>query len=309
MILKSFQTDVISEEIIETTASFVSRHIVKRVKDSHKGTYGTLLSVTGSRNMPGAAVLSGKAALRSGLGLLKQCAVPESIAPLAAAFPEPVYVPLETDEDGFYTADNAGRLLELSEKAGAVLIGCGLGCTDGTRKLVRKLIEEVRCPLVIDADGLNCIADDPHILGKARNRVIITPHPAEAGRLLGIKTSEIQSDRLKTVHEFTERFPDVITVLKGTGTLTAYRNEVFLNTTGNPGMSTGGSGDVLAGITASFAAQNNDEQAAGALAASAVWIHGRAGDAAAERLSEYSMLPEDIISELGGVFKEVLTCS
>ena len=110
--MKKTDNDVISKEITETTASFVSGHIVKRVKDSHKGTYGTLVSVTGSRSMPGAAVLSGKAALRSGLGLLKQCAVPESIAPLAAAFPEPVYVPVRTDEDGFYTADNAGRLLD-----------------------------------------------------------------------------------------------------------------------------------------------------------------------------------------------------
>ena len=172
--MKKSDNDVISEEITETTASFVSEHIVKRVTDSHKGTYGTLVSVTGSRNMPGAAVLSAKAALRSGLGLLKQCAVQESIAPLAAAFPEPVYVPVRTDEDGFYTADNAGRLLEISEKAGAMLIGCGLGCTGGTKALVKKLIEEADCPLVVDADGLNCIADEPEILNQARYQVIIT---------------------------------------------------------------------------------------------------------------------------------------
>ena len=288
-----------------TDADFVKSHLVRRSKDSHKGTYGTLLSVTGCRNMPGAAVLSGKAALRSGLGLLKQCAVPEYIGTMAASFPEPVYIPVKCDKDGYYTEENAEMLIAASEKSDAVLIGCGLGCTESTRALVRRLIPAVKCPLVIDADGLNCIADDPEILCRASHQVIITPHPAEAGRLAGCSTKEIQSDRMKTVSRFTERFPEVITVLKGAGTLTASGNRVFENPTGNPGMSTGGSGDVLAGIAASFAAQNRGAASLFDLAVSAVWIHGRAGDLAAEHLSEFSMLPEDIISFLGMVFREL----
>ena len=293
------------KDITVTDAEYVRQNLVRRTHDSHKGTYGTLISVTGCRNMPGAAVLSGKAALRSGLGLLKQCAVPENIGTMAASFPEPVYMPLKCDNDGYYTADNAEMLIAASENAGAMLIGCGLGCTDSTKALVRKLIPKVKCPLVIDADGLNCIADDPDVLNRASQPVIITPHPAEAGRLAGCSTKEIQSDRLEAVRRFTERFPEVVTVLKGAGTLTAYKNSVFENPTGNPGMSTGGSGDVLAGIAASFAAQNRCGTSLLGTAVSAVWIHGRAGDIAAERLSEYSMLPEDIISSLGLVFKEL----
>lgn len=294
------------EFVIKTAgAEYVKQHIVRRTHDSHKGTYGTLLSITGSRNMPGAAVLSGKAALRSGLGLLKQCAVPEYIGTMAASFPEPVYIPVKCDKDGFYSEDNAEMLVSASEKADAVLIGCGLGCTEGTKALVRRLIPALRCPLVIDADGLNCIADDPDILCRASGQVIITPHPAEAGRLAGLSTKEIQSDRTGAVRIFTERFPEVVTVLKGAGTLTAYKNSVFENPTGNPGMSTGGSGDVLAGIAASLAAQNRGAESLLGSAVSAVWIHGRAGDIAAGRLSEYSMLPEDIISSLGMVFKEL----
>ncbi|WP_049963015.1 NAD(P)H-hydrate dehydratase [Ruminococcus sp. HUN007] len=289
-----------------TDREFVKRHLVRRSTDSHKGTYGTLLSVTGCRNMPGAAVLSGKAALRSGLGLLRQCAVPAYIGTMAAAFPEPVYIPVKCDKDGYYTEENAEMLIAASEKSDAVLIGCGLGCTDSTKALVRRLIPAVKCPIVIDADGLNCIADDPDILCRASHQVIITPHPAEAGRLAGCSTKEIQSDRMKTVRRFTERFPEVITVLKGAGTLTAAGNSVFENPTGNPGMSTGGSGDVLAGIAASFAAQNRGSGSLFDLTVSAVWIHGRAGDLAAEHLSEFSMLPEDIISSLGMVFRELV---
>ena len=293
------------KEITVTDAEYVKRHLVRRTRDSHKGTYGTLISVTGCRNMPGAAILSGKAALRSGLGLLKQCAVPEYIGTMAASFPEPVYLPLKCDEDGYYTEDNAEMLISASEKADAMLIGCGLGCTDSTKALVRAIIPAVKCSLVVDADGLNCIADDPDILNRASHPVIITPHPAEAGRLAGCSTKEIQSDREETVRRFTERFPEVVTVLKGAGTLTAYKNSIFENPTGNTGMSTGGSGDVLAGIAASFAAQNHDAASVFSSVVSAVWIHGRAGDIAAERLSEYSMLPEDIISSLGMVFKEL----
>lgn len=288
--------------INETDKEFARQNIIKRKADSHKGTYGTLVSVTGSRNMPGAAILSGKAALRSGLGLLKQCTVPENTAAFAAAFPEPVYVPLKTDEDGFYSADNADSILNLTEKAGTLLIGCGLGTSKDTAELVKRLIREAECRIVLDADGLNCIADCPEILNESRNEIIITPHPAEAARLLGVNTAEIQRDRLKSALEFAERFPHTVTVLKGAGTVIAYGNEVYVNPTGNPGMSTGGSGDVLAGIIASLVSQGVESHKA---AVTGAWIHGAAGDRAAAKLTRYSMLPSDIISELPAVFAEL----
>ncbi len=286
----------------ETEKSFVRASIPVRRPASHKGTYGTLMCVTGSRNMPGAAVLSGRAALRTGLGLLKQCAPPENIAALAAAFPEPVYWGVETGEDGFYLPENADDLIRASEKSGAVLIGCGLGCTDKTKELVTKLLSGVKCTVVLDADGLNCIADTPDILNRISVPVIITPHPAEAARLLGISTAEIQRDRLGSIMKFTERFPEVVTVLKGAGTITGYKNHFYINTTGNPGMSTGGSGDVLAGITASLAAQGLPPHTA---AATAVWIHGTSADTAADSLSQYSLLPSDIITHISTVLKSL----
>ncbi|MDO5149438.1 MAG: NAD(P)H-hydrate dehydratase [Oscillospiraceae bacterium] len=286
----------------EITENLVKPFIRKRTSDSHKGTYGTLLSITGSKTMPGAAMLSGKAALRSGLGLLKQCAAEICIPAFAASFHEPVYLPLKTEENGFYSADNAELLLNHASKSSAVLIGCGLGYTEGTSELVRRVLKNITCPVVIDADALNCIAENPEILNEIKPETIITPHPAEAARLLGVSTAEIQIDRYGAIQEFIRRFPKTVTVLKGAGTLVGYGENVFINRTGNPGMSTGGSGDVLAGIAGAFAAQGIDVQKAALLA---VWIHGSAGDRAAERLSMHSMLPEDIIDELAGVFKGI----
>ena len=286
----------------EINENLIKTFIRKRTADSHKGTYGTLLSITGSRTMPGAAMLSGKAALRSGLGLLKQCAAGICIPAFAAAFHEPVYVSLKTEADGFYSADNAELRLNHASKSSAVLIGCGLGHTEGTSELVRRILKNITCPVVIDADALNCIAEAPEILNEIKSETIITPHPAEAARLLGVSTAEIQSDRHGAVQEFIRRFPGTVTVLKGAGTLVGHGEDVFINRTGNPGMSTGGSGDVLAGIAGAFAAQGIDMQKAALLA---VWIHGSAGDRAAERLSVHSMLPEDMIDELAGVFKGI----
>ena len=277
--------------VTETNFNFVKEKLPKRISDSHKGTYGTVISVTGSCSMPGAAVLSGRGALRSGLGLLKQCAPRENIAALAAGFPEPVYVPVKTDEDGFYSPENARMLLGLSEKAQAVLIGCGLGCTDGTGKLVRNLLGSLSCPVVLDADGLNCIAGSPEILCEISCPVIITPHPAEAARLMGVSVSEIQADRYESIRRFTEKFPNVVTVLKGAGTLIGYGGRYRINTTGNPGMSPGGSGDVLAGITASLLAQGMEVFDA---AVCAVWLHGRAGDIAAQKYGMAGMIPSDM---------------
>lgn len=293
-------------DITVTDRDFAARQICRRTPDSHKGTYGSVLSVTGSRSMPGASVMSAKAALRSGLGILRQCAVPESIAAFAAAFPEPVYVPVRSGEDGFYSAENAEMLSVLSGKSDALLIGCGLGCTDETKALVRELLINAQCPVVLDADGLNCIADNPDILNLVSQPVVITPHPAEAARLLGTETAEIQKDRLAACIQLSERFPAVVSVLKGAGTITCCGNRVYVNSTGNPGMSTGGSGDVLAGITASLLAQNRNRTPESVLrdTAAAVWIHGRAGDAAAEKLSQFSMLPSDIILALPEVFSD-----
>jgi NAD(P)H-hydrate epimerase len=191
-------------------------------------------------------------------------------------------------------------IIELSARAGALLIGCGLGVTDETRKLVRTLIQESECPVILDADGINCISNHPEITDKAQAGIILTPHPGEMGRLLSVTAADIQADRLGKCLEFTEKYKNAVLVLKGAGTLIAQNDTVYVNTTGNPGMSTGGSGDVLAGITASFAAQGIPLLESAVLGA---YIHGKAGDSAAEKYSMHSMLPTDIISELPQIFR------
>ncbi len=280
-----------------TDKNIVKKAVAPRPDDAHKGTMGTLLSICGSYGMAGAGILSGTAALRSGLGLLK-CALPKSIYPiLAARLPESVYLPLEENPDGRMSALNLPYLLE--QKSDAVLLGCGLSVCDDTKAIVEGFIRGCEKPIVLDADALNCISDNSAILKDAKSPVIITPHPMEMARLCGVTAYEINKDREKTAREFAARY-GVITVLKGAGTIIASPDgKARINMTGNSGMATGGSGDVLAGICASLLAQGKSPFDC---ACTSVYLHGLAGDFAAKRLGKISMLPSDIIDELPNAF-------
>lgn len=280
-----------------TDKNIVKKAVAPRPDDAHKGTMGTLLSICGSYGMAGAGILSGTAALRSGLGLLK-CALPKSIYPiLAARLPESVYLPLEENPDGRMSALNLPYLLE--QKSDAVLLGCGLSVCDDTKAIVEGFIRGCEKPMVLDADALNCISDNSAILKDAKSPVIITPHPMEMARLCGVTAYEINKDREKTAREFAARY-GVITVLKGAGTIIASPDgKARINMTGNSGMATGGSGDVLAGICASLLAQGKSPFDC---ACTSVYLHGLAGDFAAKRLGKISMLPSDIIDELPNAF-------
>ncbi len=283
-----------------TDREIVKKAVGDRPDDAHKGTMGTLLSVCGSYGMAGACLLSGAAALRSGVGLLK-CALPKSIYPIAACrMPESVYLPLEENADGRTAASNLPVLLE--QKADAVLLGCGLGVCGDTRELVRGFISRCRKPMILDADALNCIAGDTSVLHNANAPVIITPHPMEMARLTGVTAAEVNADRVKTAREFAARY-NVIVVLKGAGTVTAAPDgRALINPTGNSGMAKGGSGDVLAGTIASLAAQGAAPLEAAVMG---VHIHALAGDLAAEKHGKTSMLPSDIIDCLGEIFKRI----
>ena len=282
------------------TVSIVKQALAPRPDDAHKGTMGTLLSICGCYGMAGACLLSSKAALRSGVGLLK-CALPKSIYPIAAvSIWESVYLPLEETPDGKTAAANLPFLRDQS--ADAVLIGCGMSVCDDTRTLVRGFLEACDKPLLLDADALNCLADDPSVLRRAKAPVVITPHPAEMGRLCGISAKEVNADREATAGRFAADY-GVIVVLKGAGTVTAAPDgRAVINTTGNSGMATGGSGDVLAGICASLLAQGGE---AFDSAAAAVYLHGLAGDLAAARLGKISMLPTDLLDALPQAFLSV----
>lgn len=286
-----------------TDKNIVKKAFPSRPDDANKGTMGTLLSVCGSYGMAGAALLAGSAALRTGVGLLK-CALPKSIYPIAASqLWESVYLPLGETQDGALRADNAKLLLREAERSDAVLAGCGLSNTADTRTLVRKLIKFCTVPMVLDADALNCISDHPAVLREAQAPIIITPHPGEMGRLTDKTAREVNEARTETALSFAEKF-GVITVLKGAGTVIASpEGRVMINNTGNSGMATGGSGDVLAGIAASLLAQGAEPFDA---AAAAVYLHGLAGDIAAEKLGKSSMLPTDLLGCLPGAIASVV---
>lgn len=273
-----------------------------RDPESNKGDYGRLLCVCGSEGMAGAAAMSARAALRCGTGIV-EVALPRSIYSIVAPqAPEAVFTLLDPlPEGGLSPAceESLGRALS---KASACLVGCGLGTGAAAREEVERLIGASRVPLVVDADGINLVARNIDVLKTVSAPVVLTPHPGEMARLLGTSVSDVQAHR----REFAARFAAehrAVLVLKGAGTLVALPDgRLFRNPTGNAGMAKGGSGDVLAGMIASFAAQGIEP---GLAAAGAVYLHGLAGDRCAERLSQTAMLPTDLIETLPSLFSEI----
>lgn len=284
-----------------TDKNTVKRAILSRPNDGHKGTFGTLLSICGSYSMAGAVMLSSKSALKCGLGLLKT-ALPQSIYPIVAqSVFESVFLSLKETDEGRISKSNIENLLKEAEKASAVLIGCGLGVCDDTKQLVKELVLNCTTPMVLDADALNCIADKPEILKSAKAEIIITPHPAEMARLINSTAKKVNEDRANTALSFANDY-NTITVLKGAGTIIASPDgRVLINNTGNSGMATGGSGDVLAGMISSLLAQNKN---AFDCASAGVYLHGLSGDIAKEKFGEISMLPSDTIDCIHLAFKQ-----
>lgn len=287
----------------ETDRLLFNKAVFNRPDDSNKGTLGSLLCICGSYGMAGAAIMAGKAALRCGIGLLK-IAVPKSIYPVCATnILESVYYPLEETSNGVISSKNTDFLLEMCEKSSAVVIGCGLSVCDDTKNLVQSVITNCKKPLVIDADALNCICNKPEILTNLKAPAIITPHPGEMARLLHSTPKTVNSSRENTAIDFAKKF-GVVTVLKGAGTIIASPDgEVYINHTGNSGMATGGSGDVLSGIIGSLLAQGAAPINA---AAAGVFLHGTIGDLAAEKLGKISMLPTDMIDMIPTAYLKLM---
>lgn len=287
----------------ETDRLLFNKAVFNRPDDSNKGTLGSLLCICGSYGMAGAAIMAGKAALRCGIGLLK-IAVPKSIYPVCATnILESIYYPLEETSNGVISSKNTDFLLEMCEKSSAVVIGCGLSVCDDTKNLVQSVITNCEKPLVIDADALNCICNKPEILKNLKAPAIITPHPGEMARLLHSTPKTVNSNRENTAIDFAKKI-GVVTVLKGAGTIIASPDgEVYINHTGNSGMATGGSGDVLSGIIGSLLAQGASPINA---AAAGVFLHGTIGDLAAEKLGKISMLPTDMIDMIPTAYLKLM---
>ena len=260
----------------------------------HKGNFGKLLLLCGSRGYTGAAFFAAMGALRSGAGLVF-LGVPESIYGIEAVkLNEPVIFPLP-DAGGRLSADAVPEILSRLPQMDAVLVGPGLGQSEGTLAVVRAVLEKAECPVVVDADGINVLSAHRDLLRGRKSPTILTPHDGEFARLGGV----IGEDRMSAAAALAEELGCVV-LLKGHETCITDGTDGYLNPTGNPGMAVGGSGDVLAGvITALLGAGLPPLEAA----ACGAWLHGAAGDRCAAELGQYGMLPTDMLSALPRLMK------
>lgn len=265
-----------------------------RNENAHKGDFGKILLLCGSRGYTGAAYLAAMGALRSGAGLTF-LGVPESIYAIEAVkLSEPIVFPLP-DEAGKLSVAAIPEILERLPQMDAVLTGPGLGQSEGTFQVVRTVLENAACPVVLDADGINVIAAHKDILRGRTNPTILTPHDGEFARLGGI----IGDDRSAAAAEMAQELGCTV-LLKGHRTVITDGEITYINHTGNPGMAVGGSGDVLAGIIVSLLGQGIAPLEAAACGA---WLHGAAGDLCAAEIGQYGMLPGDMASVLPRLLK------
>ena len=291
--------DNIAEDLTE---EYVYSLFPKRNENSYKTQFGRLLNVAGSRCMSGAALLSTAAALRSGVGLCTLASTEEVINRISASVPEATLLPLQSDSCGTVSEKSADNLLKFMQNSTAVLIGPGLAVSDGTKSVVSSIIKNADCPVILDADGINCITDCIDIIRSTKNKLIITPHQGELERLYKAafgNEAEESADRLAMATAISREY-NVIVVSKGVPNYIIGDGKLYVCKAGNPGLSRGGSGDVLSGIIAAFTAMGlapSDAAAAG------VFLHGKAADIAAEKLSQQGMLPSDVINQLPYVFK------
>jgi ADP-dependent NAD(P)H-hydrate dehydratase / NAD(P)H-hydrate epimerase len=275
--------------------------IAPRAADAHKGDFGRVLIVAGSRGKTGAAALSAQGALRSGAGLVT-VASPRSVAAIVAGYaPECMTEGLEETIDG--TVDYAAAEYVLGLRADVMAIGPGLGRGASVSAFVREILDKSEVPLVFDADALNAFADEPAALvGREGRDLIITPHPGEMARLLGCTVDDVQANRLGVAREFASGHKAYV-ILKGHRTLVATpQGKIFVNPTGSPGMATGGTGDVLAGMVAAWLALLLDAEAACRLA---VYLHGAAGELADADQGEVSMTAGDLADHIGDAILEL----
>lgn len=287
------------------TTAAVSAYLAasRRKPDAHKGDAGRVLVVAGSRGKTGAAAMTGLAAMRAGAGLVVVAAPESAEARIAArAIPELMTEPLPETSDGAISLDALLPLARLAAWADVVALGPGLGQSEETMQAVHAFIRDRTKPFVIDADGLNCVAPWPdELVASDEHPIIVTPHPGEMARLLGRTTEEIVADRVAAACELSTR-TGVVTVLKGARTVIADPSgEVLVNTTGNAGMASGGTGDVLTGIVAALACGAPDALSA---AVTGVYLHGLAGDIAARERGLRALVATDLAEALGRAFLE-----
>ncbi len=274
-----------------------------RPRDSNKGMYGHVLVIGGSVGKAGAAAMAGFSALRAGAGLVTVAAPRSVLGVIAGYHPELMTEPLEETAAGTVAIHALKAFEQIADRKTPLAIGPGISRHPETAEFVRKIVLQSTTPIVLDADGLNAFEGKAHELDGRARTLVLTPHPGEMARLTGLNTSAIQRDRINVARSFA-RDHGLILVLKGDRTVVAQPDgEVWVNPTGNPGMATGGTGDILTGIVAGMLAQNPRREFEAVL--TAVYLHGLAGDIARERLGEHSLVATDLVNALPEAFSRV----
>ena len=295
----SLPVDVESCNINMTDLDYINRDIQPRKRNSYKGNFGKILVVAGSTGLTGAAFLASEGALHSGSGLVT-LAIPKSLNnTMEKKLTEVMTLPLP-DNDGVIAIDAFDVMKSYVTRAGAIVYGCGLTECEAVRKNLKSIILSASCPLVIDADGLNVMAQNLDILKFLCSPTVITPHPMELARLCGVSVDKINANRVEYAMNFAQEHR-VIVVLKGAGTVIASpEGECFINPTGNAGMATGGTGDILAGIIASLIGQGMTPFNA---AIAGAYLHGMCGDYAALDIGMRGMTANDVLQYLPRAMK------
>ncbi len=287
-----------SEIIVSAEQSEIKRFFKPRRSDAHKGDFGKLLCVAGSKNMQGAAVMAANAAVNSGVGLVVSAFPDAAYAPIASKLTEPLTIALKSTADGCLSSLNINKILAMAETSSAILLGCGLGFCEDTVKLVHDILLKTDKPIILDADGINAVSVNINILKETSAPLILTPHPGEMARLTGKSIEEVQKNRVSVAKNFAAEYGCIV-VLKGANTVVAApTGSIYINRTGNAGMATGGSGDVLAGIISSFVCQSMSLQSA---TIAGVYVHGLCGDTVMKKYSMHGVTPTRMLDELAEV--------
>jgi ADP-dependent NAD(P)H-hydrate dehydratase / NAD(P)H-hydrate epimerase len=277
--------------------------IAPRPRDSNKGMYGHVLVAGGSLGKTGAAVMAGFSALRVGAGLVTVASPRSTLGTVAGYHPELMTEPLSETDAGSIAKEALEDFNRIAETKTVLAIGPGISRHPSTADFVRDVVSKSQTPIVLDADGLNAFEGQTNLLNGSERTLVLTPHPGEMARLTGLSTAAIQRDRINVARSFA-REHELILVLKGDRTAVANSDgEVWINTTGNPGMATGGTGDILTGIVAGMIAQNPKRAFLAVLGA--VYLHGLAGDIAEESMGEHSLVATDLLRALPEAFRRL----
>ncbi len=279
----------------------------KRDPYGNKGSFGRVLLICGSKNMVGCCVLAAKGALRSGAGLVT-IAFPDALyTALTTQLTEVLFLPLPTDERGFISHLAVCDILDEAEKADVVMCGCGIGVDYGPFLVTASLLQMNEKAVVLDADSLNNLSENTELLKDATANILLTPHPGEMARLMGCSVSEIEKDREKAITDFSREY-NVNVLLKGKETLIINKecSKLYINKTGNTGLSKGGAGDLLSGIIAGITPSFKGDVFSSAVLGA--FVHGFTADVLKDSFSEYSILPTDCADALAKVYKLIEEC-